>query len=118
MRTTLEVSFAQSSTIPYLYAHAHDLPGFPNITCIDFVNTGNKELPDTLMHIMLVPDDVRAPDLGRDRILYVVPANYCEVDVHIALGIVEDKDFVAAPITIKTVDGETVSHMHIPCELL
>ncbi len=26
MRTTLEVSFAQSSTIPYLYAHAHDLP--------------------------------------------------------------------------------------------
>lgn len=117
MRTTLKIAFAETSTIPGLKAHAHDLPGFPDVTCIDFLNDGNKEVPRAFQHIMLVPDDMRAPDLGRDRTPYLVPANYSEVELSIDLGIVGDRDFIVAQMIIRTSDGGTITHTHVPCEL-
>lgn len=117
MRTTLEVKFAHTSAIPCLRAHAHDLPNYPDITCIDFINNGNKDVPSAMHHIMLVPDNMRAPDLGLDRTLYMVPANYTAVELSIALGVVDDKDFVVAQLIVHTNDGDSISLTHVPCEL-
>ena len=118
MRTMLAMKLTQSSAIPHLRAHTHDLPGFPDITCIDFVNDGNKDVPPTLQNIMLVPDGTQAPNLGRDRTLYTVPADYTEAELRIDLGVVGEKDFVVAQLIIKTSEGESISHTHVPCELL
>lgn len=117
MRSTLATEVTVTSTIPGLRAHAHDLPGFPEITCIDFVNDGNKEIPAGLKHIMLVPEDTRAPDLGLDRTLYPVPADYAKIALSISLGVVGNKDFLVAQMSIETDEGVTLSHTHIPCEL-
>jgi hypothetical protein len=118
MRTTLATEVTVTSTIPGIQAHAHDLPGFPNITCIDFVNGGNKDIPPALKHVMLVPEGTSAPDLGLDRTLYSVPSDYASIAVTIALGIVDDKDFLVAQMSVRTEGGETSSLTHVPCELL
>lgn len=117
MRTTLDVTLTQTCNIPGLSAHAHDLPGYPGIICIDFINKGNKELPANLQSIMLVPEDQQAPHLGKDRTLYTVPDDYSEVIIDITLGVVNDRDLIVANMTIKNTLGDSLSHTHVPCEL-
>jgi hypothetical protein len=117
MRTTLAVSFSQTNNIPGLSVHAHNLPGHPNITCLDFFNQGNHELPATFQSIMLVPNGAEAPHLGLDRTLYTVPADYSAVELDISLGIINDKDFVVALMNIRTTTGDTIPLIHVPCEL-
>lgn len=117
MRTTLDITLTQTCNIPGLSAHAHDLPGYPGIICIDFINKGNKELPANLQSIMLVPEDQEAPHLGKDRTLYTVPGDYSEVIVDITLGEVNGSEFIAANVTVRNPAGESFSHPHVPCEL-
>jgi hypothetical protein len=118
VQTTLEIKVTRASAVPHMFPHAHDLPGFPRVMCINIENSGNKYVPRDIQHAMLVPEGMPAPELGDDRTVCPVPADYAEVDILLSVGIIDETDHVVMQMTIRMQDGSTMVHTHVACPFL
>lgn len=116
MQTATTIPFSHTNNIPNLRVQARELPENPSITCIDFENVGNTDLPATLKNAMLVPDGTPTPLPGAYT-LYTIPRNCRSIELTVSLGVVNDKDFVVAHITVFDDEDERTSLTHVPCEL-
>jgi hypothetical protein len=118
VQTKLNTKVSIENLIPRVTVTAFELPDYTDVICLLFQNDGNPEIPRTgLQHALLVPEGALVHKLEADYTIYPIPVDHDEIKVVISLGIIGDRDYLAALITIGTLCGEDRVHTHISCEL-
>jgi hypothetical protein len=118
MRTALKSKVFIENLIPRVTVTAFELPGDTNVICLQFQNHDNPDIPRTgLQHALLVPDGARVQKLDEDYTAYPIPADHDEINIVVSIGIISDRDYLAAQMTIRSSADEDRVHTHISCEL-